>query len=29
MLQWLLPKGPALDQQDRTGWTALYFATQA
>ena len=29
MLQWLLTKGPALDQQDRNGWTALHFAAQA
>ena len=29
MLQWLLPRSPALDQQDRNGWTALHFAAQA
>ena len=29
LLQWLLAKGPALDQQDRNGWTALHFAAQA
>jgi len=29
MLQWLLTKDPALDQQDRNGWTALHFAAQA
>ncbi|UOQ71477.1 ankyrin repeat domain-containing protein [Hymenobacter cellulosilyticus] len=29
MLQWLLPKGPALDQQDCNGLTALHFAAQA
>lgn len=28
MLQWLLTKGPALDRQDRNGWTALHFASQ-
>ncbi|NKI91866.1 ankyrin repeat protein [Hymenobacter sp. 1B] len=28
LLQWLLPKGPALDQQDRNGWTALHVAVQ-
>jgi len=28
MLQWLLHKGPALDQQDRNGWAALHFAAQ-
>ncbi|WBA44204.1 ankyrin repeat domain-containing protein [Hymenobacter canadensis] len=29
MLQWVLSKGPALDQPDRNGWTALHFAAQA
>lgn len=29
LLAWLLPKGPALDQQDRNGWAALHFAAQA
>jgi ankyrin repeat protein len=29
MLQWLLPKGPALDQSDCNGWSALHFAAQA
>ncbi|UOG77678.1 ankyrin repeat domain-containing protein (plasmid) [Hymenobacter tibetensis] len=29
ILQWLLTKGPALDQQDRNGWTALHFTAQA
>lgn len=29
LLQWLLAKSPALDQQDRNGWTALHFAAQA
>ena len=29
LLAWLLPKGPALDQQNCNGWAALHFAAQA